>query len=112
MDNFVGLMNKYDPFEMFFKITFHISDRNGAMMNDWKKRNCFCDQQCIVYDDCCVDSSYRRDPNVNYKTSENFQCVKLRQFGSLYMKTQCPSNWKDETVRESQRDKNLNYLVN
>ncbi|CAL8101736.1 unnamed protein product [Orchesella dallaii] len=75
------------------------SDRNGALMNDWKKRNCFCDQQCIVYDDCCVDSSYRRDPNVTYKKSDNFQCVKLRQFGSLYMKTHCPANWKDEMIR-------------
>lgn len=73
-------------------------DRNGAMMNDPKKRNCFCDQQCIVYEDCCIDSPYRRDPNVNYKKNELFQCVALRQFGSLYMKTKCPSSWKDETV--------------
>lgn len=96
-------MNKYDHFENLYYEIICILDRNGAMMNDWKKRNCFCDQQCIVYDDCCVDSSYRRDPNVTYKKSENFQCVKLRQFGSLYMKTHCPANWKDETVRESRR---------
>ncbi|CAG7727055.1 unnamed protein product [Allacma fusca] len=72
------------------------NDRNGAMMNDYKRRNCFCDQQCIVYEDCCVDSPYRRDPNVTYKKNDIFQCVQLRQFGSLYMKTRCPATWQDE----------------
>ena len=22
--------------------------------NDWKKRNCFCDNACAVYGDCCI----------------------------------------------------------
>jgi len=74
-------------------------DRNGAMMNDWKNRNCFCDQQCIVYEDCCVDSRYRRDPDVIYKKSDLFECVQVRQFGSLYMRSKCPDSWKDEQVR-------------
>lgn len=75
------------------------NDRNGAMMNDPKRRNCNCDQQCIVYEDCCVDSPYRRDPNVSYRKNNSFQCVTLRQFGSLYMKINCPASWKDQTVR-------------
>ena len=24
--------------------------------NDWKKRNCFCDNNCAIYGDCCVDA--------------------------------------------------------
>lgn len=39
------------------------------MFNDIKRRNCFCDKQCIVYDDCCIDATFRRDPNVTYKKS-------------------------------------------
>jgi hypothetical protein len=77
------------------------NDRNGAMMNDPKRRNCFCDQQCIVYEDCCVDSPFRRDPNVTYRKNELFQCVTLRQFGSLYMKTKCPVGWRDDMVSGS-----------
>ena len=23
---------------------------------DWKKRNCFCDNSCAVYGDCCIDA--------------------------------------------------------
>ncbi len=29
---------------------------------DWKRRNCFCDNDCAVYGDCCVDApAYRQD---------------------------------------------------
>jgi hypothetical protein len=29
---------------------------------DWKKSNCFCDNSCAVYGDCCVDApAYRQD---------------------------------------------------
>ena len=29
---------------------------------DWKKRNCFCDNSCAVYGDCCIDApAYSRE---------------------------------------------------
>lgn len=80
---------------MYFII---LTDRNGAMMNDVKRRNCFCDKQCIVYEDCCVDSPFRRDPNVTYKKSDVFKCVQLRHYGSYYMNSKCPASWKDDMV--------------
>merc|ERR1719264_1385127 len=46
---------------------------------DWKKRNCFCDNSCAVYGDCCIDApAYRREEQmVNLK---RFHCVNLKQY--------------------------------
>ena len=28
----------------------------GSVEMDWKKRNCFCDNSCALYGDCCIDA--------------------------------------------------------
>ncbi|KAG8277915.1 uncharacterized protein LOC124367750 [Homalodisca vitripennis] len=65
---------------------------------DWRDRNCFCDELCRRYGDCCLDSPF-------YNIAEqrrgiaSFTCVDLRQFGGIYMMTTCPPAWGNPRVR-------------
>jgi len=62
--------------------------------NDWKKRNCFCDNACSVYGDCCIDANaYVQDQQkVNHLS---FECANLKQYGDIYMRNKCPDDWYD-----------------
>ena len=67
--------------------------------NDWKSRNCFCDDLCADYGDCCLDASaYVAEAQV--KSVDNFQCVHLRHFGDIYVKGTCMPGWADQDVAD------------
>ena len=60
--------------------------------NDWKKRNCFCDNACAVYGDCCIDAQayVQAEQQVNHLS---FECASLKQYGDIYMRHKCLSDW-------------------
>ncbi|XP_045616030.2 adhesion G-protein coupled receptor G2 [Procambarus clarkii] len=61
--------------------------------NDWKERNCFCDDLCGEYGDCCLDAhAYNVDQQ---KRPGHYECVHLKQFGDLYMRGTCMAGWED-----------------
>lgn len=61
---------------------------------DWRERNCLCDELCRKYGDCCLDSP-RFEFSEQRRGMASFQCVDLRQFGGVYMKTSCPPEWSE-----------------
>ena len=65
--------------------------------NDWKKRNCFCDNACSVYGDCCIDAkTYVQDEQkVNHL---NFECANLKQYGDIYMRNKCSEDWEGDKL--------------
>ena len=73
---------------------------------DWKKRNCFCDNECAIYADCCVDApAYeRRQQVVGFG---RFQCRNLKQYGDIYIRSACPADWTVESIRQSCEDQQL-----
>ena len=60
--------------------------------NDWKKRNCFCDNLCEMYGDCCVDAPIYQMSHQS-QNHLNFDCVSLKQYGDIYMRHQCRPEW-------------------
>ena len=91
-----------------FTIIFSDSCRSGrsnrgpqGVENDWKKRNCFCDNACAVYGDCCIDAKayVQAEQQVNHLT---FECANLKQYGDIYMKKKCASNWIDNIASAGQ----------
>ena len=70
--------------------------------NDWKKRNCFCDNACAVYGDCCIDAKayVQAEQQVNHLT---FECANLKQYGDIYMKKKCASNWNENIASGQDR---------
>lgn len=66
---------------------------------DWKSRNCFCDDLCADYGDCCLDAS-AYDAEVQVTAVNTHQCVHLRQFGDIYMKGTCMPGWADQDVAD------------
>ena len=60
--------------------------------NDWKKRNCFCDNLCEMYGDCCVDAPIYEMSHQS-QNHLNFECVSLKQYGDIYMRHQCRPEW-------------------
>ena len=60
--------------------------------NDWKKRNCFCDNLCEMYGDCCVDAPIYQMSHQS-QNHLNFECVSLKQYGDIYMRHQCGVEW-------------------
>lgn len=76
-----------------------VSDKRPRLddTSDWKDRNCFCDDLCAEYGDCCLDAN-AYNPEEQVTSTDNYQCVKLKQFGELYMKGTCMSGWEDQEV--------------
>ncbi|MPC53476.1 G-protein coupled receptor Mth2 [Portunus trituberculatus] len=66
---------------------------------NWKSRNCFCDDLCADYGDCCLDAN-AYDPEVQVTAVNNHQCVHLRHFGDIYMKGTCMDDWQDQDVAD------------
>nr|XP_045589704.1 uncharacterized protein LOC123751662 [Procambarus clarkii] len=66
--------------------------------SDYKSReNCYCDDLCAEYGDCCPDSfHYRREDQVR---PEKYGCVSVG-YRSVYMKDTCMSGWQDEEVAQ------------
>ena len=65
----------------------------GSLEMDWRQRNCFCDADCAVYGDCCIDAR-AFNPAQQRDHFERFDCRTLRQYGSIYMRSECDAGWK------------------
>jgi hypothetical protein len=65
---------------------------------DWEKRNCLCDDLCMQYGDCCLDSP-RYSPDQWRKAEQRFTCVEFRQYKSNWVVNTCPAGWTDEETR-------------
>ena len=71
--------------------------------NDWKRQNCFCDDLCAMYGDCCIDApSYNRQEQA--KNHLNFGCVELKQYDDIYMRQKCPDDWTNPEIRDKCQD--------
>ena len=76
----------------FYYLQIGSSRGPEGVENDWKKRNCFCDNACSVYGDCCIDANaYVQDQQkVNHLS---FECANLKQYGDIYMRNKCLDDW-------------------
>ena len=74
--------------------------RRGPIEQDWKKRNCFCDDRCALYGDCCVDANayQQTEQRENFK---KFSCVNLKQYGDVYVAGGCPDDWDMPNIRSA-----------
>ena len=68
--------------------------------------SCYCDPDCVLFNDCCVD--YHETCHNTNKTKSNlspdlFSCTPLDesypQRGSVLLISKCPSGWTDQTLR-------------
>ena len=84
-----------DPFLRFSCRVGRSNRGPDGVENDWKKRNCFCDNACAVYGDCCIDAKayVQAEQKVNHLS---FECMNLKQYGDIYVKNQCASDWSAE----------------
>nr|XP_045615586.1 uncharacterized protein LOC123768839 [Procambarus clarkii] len=61
------------------------------------EENCYCDDLCAEYGDCCPDAvHYKREDQVR---PERYRCVSVG-YRSVYMKDTCMSGWQDEEVAQ------------
>ena len=59
---------------------------------NWKDRNCFCDNLCKYYGDCCLNAK-TYDETDQRRQQKKFDCINLRNYGSIYMRRDCPLSW-------------------
>lgn len=67
-------------------------------LNIWEYRNCQCDQNCVHYGDCCVDSPLY-DASTHRRAVSSFSCEAFDQQDHVYTKKWCPPSWKNTAVR-------------
>ena len=72
------------------------SSRFGFPLN-WKERNCFCDNLCSYYGDCCINAAKYNSDEQKF-SSKRQDCVLLRNYGGVYMQTKCSETWQDENI--------------
>lgn len=88
---------------------------------DWKRRNCFCDRDCAVYGDCCIDAP-AYEPAQQQEAHKRFGCLNLKQYGDVYISDKCPDGWglpnirqacerPDEVRPDRDFDRNLNVVT-
>jgi len=63
-----------------------------SVENDWKKRNCFCDNACALYGDCCIDAPAYL-PEEQREAHKRFHCANLKHYGHVYMLDTCADGW-------------------
>lgn len=55
-------------------------------------RNCMCDEECPIYDDCCPDAKYEN------RNESKFSCLNTFYNESIYMVDTCKSSWRVEKI--------------
>lgn len=71
--------------------------RDSLPPPSWRGRNCFCDERCLRYADCCIDAD-AYDAQTYQANVGRFTCVNLKQYGDVYMKGTCSDGWEDREV--------------
>ena len=66
---------------------------------NWKSRNCYCDNVCQTFGDCCVDAK-SFDPETQQNNFGKFECQELKQYGHINMRSECQAgkNWAPKSV--------------
>jgi len=78
---------------------------------DWKFRNCFCDEFCQDYGDCCLNSSYYKD-NQQTKHFRYFECTNVNFHGDVYMKSVCMDEWEDYEMSQLCQNDTIRFSDN
>lgn len=105
-----GAALKYEDVADEFQLRCEPRDTCKSSDDDdfvFTRQNCFCDPDCVIYDDCCIDAPV----NVTKVTAltsdkliddniDRWHCgfVTSSGFGT-YVKSVCPTYWKDEKLR-------------
>lgn len=67
----------------------------SRLLPSHREHNCFCDQICSIYDDCCIDSpfkgKFKKDDQSSNSQKLAWTCTETG-IGSFYFKSTCPSN--------------------
>jgi hypothetical protein len=87
-------------------VDIYFLQESRSVSLDWKKWNCMCDELCIQYGDCCLDSPHYADDQWR-KAEKRFTCVEFSPSNSYWIINTCPISWTDEATR-SLCEKNLN----
>ena len=61
---------------------------------NWKSRNCYCDNVCQTFGDCCVDAK-SFDPVSQRENFGKFECQELKQYGHINMRSECQAGWAE-----------------
>ena len=59
-----------------------------------RNSSCYCEANCDIYGDCCIDSEYFT-PSKQFWGASLFKCIFLAK-GTFYVKTSCPPDWRDD----------------
>ncbi|XP_042885083.1 uncharacterized protein LOC122261480 [Penaeus japonicus] len=73
--------------------------RDALPPPSWRGRNCFCDERCLQYADCCIDAD-AYDTETYRANAGRFTCIGLKQYGDVYMKGTCSEGWEDAEVAD------------
>ena len=71
------------------------SQRNKPSSKDALDRNCYCDETCGMFGDCCLDSLA-----VNSPPREDISCLRLRNYLGVYVVSRCPDEWPQDGTRQ------------
>ena len=75
------------------------SGSRGRRLLSPRERNCGCDQVCVDFDDCCIDSPFLRRDDGDSPESRSVTC-RDTVLGSFHMRSKCPADWADDTLRD------------
>lgn len=72
-----------------------VSDKGSRLSSplNWKERNCFCDNLCGQYGDCCINAA-TYNPLEQRRLHQLQECSVLRNYGGVYMLKSCPPSWE------------------
>lgn len=73
---------------------------------EFQLRSCFCDKECAIYGDCCIDASKKipSSAKLQYEVDQ-WNCLELPGAMSMgmteiYMLSKCPKQWQGEDIRK------------
>lgn len=72
-------------------------DGRSRALDDLRRRNCACDNDCVIYGDCCVNA--KRVSEMSEKRHQDWSCEDRPPYGGIFMKSACPVDWTDDYVR-------------
>ena len=75
-----------------------VNEMRSRKVDSSRERNCACDQECAVYADCCIDSSYVS--KIPFLRQDSYVCVPFDNFRGYFMISQCPEEETSAKLRE------------
>ncbi|CAG0884415.1 unnamed protein product [Darwinula stevensoni] len=95
--------------------SFNVSP-NDMVESKFGKSPCFCDADCVIYGDCCIDMAVKHWGNGKEDGSNLWVCTTLQDEDNIYMVGRCPSDYGDESVmqqclRDSVPDSEYSHIL-